>query len=213
MRERPRVKICGITRSRDAQRAVGLGADLLGLNFYSGSPRCVTVAQAREIVSDLGEARQDCRLVGVFVDRPIGEIERIREAIGLDLVQLHGRYSDEDAARLGQEVIRVVRPRGSLEGSLSLGMDRAWALLVDRYDPGLAGGTGRAWEIGRLGEMGRELEGERWLLAGGINPANVAQMIEVSRPWGIDVCSGVEGEPGSKSESLMEKLFAEIDNG
>jgi len=213
MRERPRVKICGITRSEDALLAANLGADLLGLNFHPGSPRCVSVAQGRQIVSELGEERGSCLVAGVFVDQSVAEVERIRDAAGLDLVQLHGDYSASDVERLGDGVIQVVRPRRALRTELACTVDGAWALLVDRYDPYLAGGTGFAWEERRLVEMSRALEGRRWLLAGGVRPENVARTLKLSEAWGIDVCSGVEAQPGRKSERLMRALFAEIENG
>lgn len=213
MTARPHVKICGITRGEDAVLAASLGADLLGLNFHPASPRCVSVEQGRKIVSELGEARRNCLLVGVFVDQSIAEIEQVRDAVGLDLAQLHGDYGASDIQRLGEGVVQVLRPRRALRTALASSVDGTWALLVDRYDPHLAGGTGVAWEERRLAEMSRELEGKRWLLAGGVRPGNVARMLKLSKAWGVDVCSGVEAEPGRKSERLMKELFAEIDNG
>lgn len=207
-----RVKICGITRSEDAAHAVRLGADFIGLNFHPGSPRWVSVSRAREIASSWAGERDRCLLVGVFVDQPVAEIERIRSAVGLDLVQLHGEYSERDVASLGARVIAVVRPRESVAEALDVKYEPSWALLVDRYDAHLAGGTGRSWELSRVEEVGRVLAGRRWFLAGGLKPGNVGRMIRTSSAWGVDVCSGVEEEPGKKSSSMMEQLFAEIES-
>jgi len=209
---RPQVKICGITRSEDALVAARLGADLLGLNFYPGSSRFVTESRAREITSALRRERDNCLLVGVFVDHPVGEIERIREVVGLDLVQLHGEYGGQDMERLGEGLIAVVRPRGRLADATELNCRNSWALLVDQYDPQVAGGTGRSWEKNRLAELGRVLAGERWFLAGGITAGNALEMIRASGAWGIDICSGVEERPGRKSATEMERLFAQIES-
>lgn len=211
MKSRSRVKICGVTRSEDALAAARLGADLVGINFHPKSPRFVTVDKGREIASALAEERDHCLLVGVFVDHPVGEIERIREVVGLDLVQLHGDYDVHDEERLGEGVITVVRPRDGVEEAIDLGPRSSWALLVDQYDPELAGGTGRSWERSRLEKLGRELAGERWLLAGGVKAENAVEMIRASGAWGIDVCSGVEQRPGRKSVRKMERLFAVIE--
>jgi phosphoribosylanthranilate isomerase len=202
-----RVKICGITSVDDAEAAVEAGADALGLVFYTGSPRCVTLEKAMEIsaVLPVSVAR-----VGVFLD---AEEEFVREAIdaaGLDTIQLHGAETPEYCARFELvsvwKAFRMVGPE-SLD-ALEAYATSAW--LLDSYVPGQPGGTGAQfnWELAVAAkEFGRPI-----VLAGGLTPENVREAIERVQPWGVDVSTGVERAPGRKIAARM-KAFVEAVQG
>lgn len=194
------VKICGLTTLADACAAWQAGADLLGFIFVAGSPRCVTPARAADIVRGLRGEGCDALAVGVFAGMPIDEVRRTAEAVGLDLVQLHGDETPAQAAEAGRPVIMARRVRGRVPWE-DLARYEAWAYLLDSHVPGRLGGTGRAWDYGVAAE-GRP-EGARVILAGGLDPDNVAAAVRAVRPWGVDVATGVEIAPGRKDAARM----------
>lgn len=216
---RPLVKVCGVTRGEDARLAVALGADLLGLNFHPPSPRALDVARAREVAATV--AGSGVLLVGVFVALAPDEIEEVAAAVGLDLVQLHGREDPEVARRFGARAIQVFRrptPPGAAE------LERygdVWGFLFDAppaapdRSAGAAGsdaygGTGRTWDHGVLRGVATR---RPVLVAGGVRPGNARRTLEVSGARGVDVCSGVESAPGIKDPGLMQRLFEEVRHG
>ncbi len=201
---RPAVKICGITRIEDAERAVELGAAYLGLNFHPPSPRFVDVDRARRIAD---RVRGRAGLVGVFVNRPLAEVEEIGERVGLDLFQFHG---DETAAAirpLAGRTIKALRLDEGWSESALEGFGDVWGFLVESRHPTLFGGTGQSWAYERLAAIDF---GKPVLVAGGIRPGTARRALEASRAWGVDVCSGVESAPGIKDAALLEQLFAEL---
>ncbi len=212
--ERPRVKICGVTRVEEARRAVELGAAMIGLNFYPPSPRALTVERARAIADAV---RGEATVVGVFVDRPEGEIEEIDRAVGLDLVQLHGDESPRCVAAFGDRALQVFRTDGDLSQVALADFPHAWGFLFDVRHPTLYGGSGAVWPYGALREitgsptiLDRDGRRRPILVAGGIGPGNALQAARESGAWGIDVCSGVESAPGIKDFHLLDQLFEEV---
>lgn len=198
-----RVKICGITREEDARLATALGADAIGMVFWPGSPRAVSVEQAARIVASLPPL---VTAVGVFVDQTAQEVEEIAGRVRLGAVQLHGRETPAFARSLSYRVIKAlpVGPDGPLEPT------EPWAdvvLLLDAHDPVRRGGTGRTIDWGRAAEIARR---HPVLLAGGLRPDNVAEAVTRVRPAGIDVSSGVESAPGIKDPQLLRALFAAL---
>ena len=208
-----RVKICGITSIADALAAVDAGADAIGLNFSSASPRACDVASARAIAAALPE---HVIKVGVFVNAPAEEIRRTVAEVGLNLVQLHG---DEPPTLLHQikpqAVMRVFRVAGDfamvddyLQACHRLAcMPRM--VLVDALCPGQFGGTGQKVDWGAAAAARHHFRGLPLVLAGGLNPTNVAAAIAAVRPWGVDTASGVETAPGRKSAELVRAFVAE----
>ncbi len=200
------VKVCGVTSVEDAAACAELGADCIGLNFHPGSPRFVTEERAAEIVKALPEST---RAVGVFVDRSPAEVARIADGVGLKIVQLHGDEPPEDLLELGRfQVIRAFRPRPE-EGWRRVGehllrlvaLGRPpWAILIDTFVPGAVGGTGRLIDPRLLASW---IDHPQVILAGGLNPANVAGRIAQVRPWMVDVASGVESQPGRKDRGAV----------
>ena len=189
---RTRVKICGITRTEDALRAVGQGADALGLVFYPASPRAVSIEQADAIARCLPPF---VTLVGLFVDASRNQIAEVLSQTRIDLLQLHGDESPEDCTGHGRPVIKVVRMRQGVDlHSLWRRYAGTAGLLLDTYRPGVPGGTGESfqWDL-----IPRDLAGAI-VLAGGLNPANVEQAIRRVRPYAVDVSGGVELRKGIK---------------
>lgn len=209
-----RVKICGVTTLEDALMASRAGADMLGLNFFTKSPRYLAPDAARDLCdalrADLGSA---CPLlVGVFVNEVVGKVSVTMEKVGLNFAQLSGDESGEMLRELRGIGFKAIRPR-----SLSEALDdaayfaqfgavdeRAPSLLVDAYNPTLYGGTGEQASA-EVAAAVRE-KTPRLMLAGGLTPENVGSRIAAVQPWGVDVASGVEGEmPGRKD---AEKIAA-----
>jgi phosphoribosylanthranilate isomerase len=201
---RLRVKVCGITNVEDARRSVELGAALLGLNFYAGSPRCVTLERAREIAAAVEDG---VTLVGVFVNEPALRMEEIAAAVGLDLLQLHGDESVETVNRLGARALKAMRWEGRPAQQEFDSYPGAWGFLLDRKLPGIFGGTGQPWNYADAAALPTA---KPVLIAGGVGADNVRGVIEQARPWGVDVCSRVERVAGVKDPSLLERLFQEI---
>lgn len=196
------VKICGLTRPADAVAAVEAGADLLGLNFFSASPRCVGRIVAREIADAV---RGAATLVGVFVDDGLAEIERTMEIVELDLAQLHGDEPRPIALELGPRAFPAIRLADPPTLEAFADLPEVWGVLVERrLADGRFGGAGLAWDYAPL-ELDR-----RWFLAGGLRPENVAAALRAARPSGVDVASGVESAPGVKDHELMKRFIAEV---
>lgn len=212
---RPRVKICGVTRAADALLALELGADYLGLNFYPPSPRFVDRATARRLVRTVRQAAPGVRLVGVFVDRPVSEVAETAADLGLDLLQFHGDETPDDVAPFAERAIKVFRVDERFDPGLLAAWSGVWGFLVDTRHPQLYGGSGESWDFGSLSRArdSDDSKSHRIFIAGGLGPGNVASALRAARPWGVDLCSGVESRPGHKDPALMRQLFEEIDHG
>jgi phosphoribosylanthranilate isomerase len=193
------VKICGITSLEDALTASTFGADAVGFVF-ADSPRRVTLETARSI--SLGMPAGPKR-VGVFVDSPLEEVQETIRYCGLDLVQLHGTESPEYCSELRDKAIKAIRVRDGMDVVRSRDY-RGCRLLFDCHDPARAGGTGRSFDWKLLRLIG---DRTRAIIAGGLRPLNLAHAIDLARPYGVDVSSGVEVEPGRKDPVLMYEFI------
>jgi phosphoribosylanthranilate isomerase len=213
------IKICGLTNVSDALCAAEAGADMLGFIFYPPSPRYVSPARAAEIVhlirtTSVRHAVQTPwvvegpRLVGVFVDESPATVRRIMSAAGLDLAQLHGDEPPAVVQALAPYAFKALRPQTAEDAERALDAYRsaflrrgdAPDLLVDAYHPARYGGTGEQADV-RIAQV---LSARcRLLLAGGLDPGNVAQAVRQVRPWGVDVSSGVEIRPGIKDHDRV----------
>jgi phosphoribosylanthranilate isomerase len=190
-----RVKVCGVTRLQDAKAAWEAGADALGLNFYPKSPRCVDAATAAALAATrppLGA------VVGVFVNAAPEDIRAKVRACGLTAVQLHGDEPPEACAGYGVPVIKALRVRGPEDVARAreyVGVGDVAGLLLDGAAPGYGGGgMGFDWSlVAQLSGSGVPV-----LVAGGLKPSNVAEAVRATRPYGVDVASGVESAPGIK---------------
>ncbi|HBL86262.1 MAG TPA: phosphoribosylanthranilate isomerase [Alcanivorax sp.] len=184
----PRVKICGITRPDDGRHAARAGADAIGLVFYPPSPRYVSPRQAADIVAALPPF---VTTVGLFVDAPPEQIAALLEQVPLDMLQFHGDESPEYCAAFQRPWIKALRMRDGVDPRAEAeryGAAGARGLLVDSYVPGVPGGTGERFDWDRLpADPSLPL-----VLAGGLDPANVAEAVRRVRPWAVDVSGGVE---------------------
>ena len=219
-RVRPHVKICGITRREDADAAIALGAEFIGLNFFAGSPRSIAVSEAASLRRHVGDR---ARVVGVFVDHEPAEVMRIAAAVALDLLQFHGHEGPAELEPHGARAIKVLRVEGELPRAEIARYSSAWGFLFDTARAAVAkpsngtdasdddhrrfGGTGTPWSWESAGPLPAD---RPVFVAGGIRPDNVADLLAVLSPWGIDVSSGVESAPGRKDPLLLERLFEEI---
>ena len=198
-----KVKICGITNWTDARRAVEAGAQFLGFNFYRPSPRYIQPAAARRIIRRLPDG---IAAVGVFVNEPEANMLTIARRVGLDYLQLHGDEPPEQVARLKREipVIKAVRVRDSFRPKQLDSFGRASAILLEGFDARRHGGTGKTfnWNLAHGSNGSRRI-----FLAGGLTPENVAEAIRVTRPYAVDVCSGVEARPGKKDPARIVALM------
>ncbi len=209
------VKICGITRPDDAVAAVQAGADAIGLNFAPPSPRAIDIPLAREIAGAIGSS---AIRVGVFVNHDAAAILECASQTPLDAVQLHG---DEPAEMLlalkNMPVVKAFRLQGGhltpitkyLEQCRELRRMPA-AVLVDAYSPDARGGTGHAadWEAAGLYRELALPSLPKLILAGGLNPKNVAMAIGEVRPHGVDTASGVEISPGIKDAQRTAEFIS-----
>jgi phosphoribosylanthranilate isomerase len=202
-----KVKICGVTRPEDALAAVELGASYLGLNFFPPSPRYVAPERAREIAQAVAGR---VPLVGVFVHCPAAEVEAIDAEVGLDFLQFSGDEPPADVNRFAPRAIKTFRTGGDPGAEALAPYDEVWALLVDVPHGALYGGTGNSWDYGTVAGLAAR---RRLFLAGGLRPDNARRAVAGSRPFAIDVCSGVESAPGIKDRALLERLFEEVRNG
>jgi len=203
----PKVKICGITNIDDAVKAVQLGADLLGFNFYPQSPRYIEPQEAEKIIRKL-PAFVD--IVGLFVNADADTIRKTASDLMLDWVQLHGDESPGFCMSLNNmpaQIIKAVRIKDGrdIEYAKNFAVD---ALLLDAFHPVLHGGTGQRFDWNSLPELTGHTFG-RTFLAGGINPKNVIEAVGLGF-YGIDICSGIEDSPRKKNHEKMEELFKKL---
>jgi phosphoribosylanthranilate isomerase len=198
-----KVKICGITNYEDAAAAMDMGADLLGFNFYPKSPRFVTLEKATDIINKLPGFMDTA---GVFVNASIEQIHETKELCRLDWVQLHGDEDPQFCRSLLSHNVKTmkairVKDQTDIERADSFFTD---AVLLDAFHPEKYGGTGLTFDWNVIGHISK-----RVFLAGGINPDNAAAAVKLG-VYGIDVCSGIEAEPGKKDHKKMKKLFENI---
>ncbi|AOS98605.1 N-(5'-phosphoribosyl)anthranilate isomerase [Microbulbifer aggregans] len=187
-----RVKICGITCVGDAEMAAAAGADALGLVFYEKSPRFVTPEQAAEIAHGVPPFVQ---LVGLFVDAHPERVREILAAVPLNLLQFHGSETAPYCEQFRRPYIKALRMKPGVDVNAAMAAHpRARGFLLDAYRAGVPGGTGESFDWQRVPrDSGRQI-----VLAGGLNPDNVAEAIRVAGPGAVDVSGGVEMAPGRK---------------
>ena len=211
------VKICGIRDSATACSVCEAGADAIGLNFYSPSLRCVERAVAREIAQQFGESLE---IIGLFVNHSLDEVLVVVDECGLQTVQLHGDETPEFLAELASRrpdirllrAFRIDESGCSVIGEYLAECDRLnvklAGCLVDSHVAGEYGGTGHTapWDL-----LADQYDAARWpplIVAGGLHPANVAEAIRITRPFGVDVASGVESARGFKDLELVREFIA-----
>src|SRR6185437_13917105 len=209
------VKICGITNQEDALVAVEAGADALGFVFYEKSPRYISPDAAREISSELSGRTER---VGVFVNQDGDGLCDIADDAALTAVQMHGDNEDPRVA----DLVVARRPLKVLVGvSMQRPNPDGWAMmweqksvhafLVDSASPAKLGGTGQTFDWHGAMKSLETIKGlSRLGLAGGLNPENVGEAIRITKPWGVDVSSGVEAQPGKKDPEKVRAFIRAV---
>ncbi len=196
------VKVCGVRTVEQARHAEACGANAIGVNLHGPSPRSVSPEVAAEIAASV-----DIEVVLVVVDRTLDDLEALVESIGPGSIQLHGHEPPGFGAGLEVPVWKAFRAHAGVEEEIEAWGDEANRFLLDAHVPGLAGGTGRrvdenlARRCADLGSM---------VLAGGLNPDNVADIAGRVGPWGVDVASGVESAPGAQDPDRVRAFIAAV---
>jgi phosphoribosylanthranilate isomerase len=215
------VKICGITSIEDALTAVEAGADALGFVFHQNSPRRVDPEQASRIVAQLPP---NLGTVGVFVEQTVQQINETAQEAGLNAVQLHGyefsRKKLKDVLNSHPRKLFIVFSApmlleknfggGELDLSPEIKNDIG-AIFLDSGKLEQPGGTGRSFDWTRAVPIASLISKDfNLVVAGGLNPDNVAEAIRILRPWGVDVSSGVETKPGKKDTARIRAFINRV---
>ncbi|MCR9201641.1 MAG: phosphoribosylanthranilate isomerase [Planctomycetaceae bacterium] len=220
MYDRMWIKICGITSAEDARVVSSSGAAAIGLNFYPASKRYLSPDALPEVRAAVSE---DMDVVGVFVNATTETVRQLTETARLDTVQFHGDETPEQVQQFQQacpdtHIIRAFRIGDAGFSAADTWLQRAAQLgvslqsvLIDAYHPGEYGGTGHqiradlvnAWHWPRQ-------PGNRFILAGGLRPDNVAAAISATAPFGVDTASGVEDSPGVKNATAVRAFVRNV---
>lgn len=203
---RTRVKICGITRRQDAEFAIEMGADALGLVFYPPSPRAVTIAQAEQIVEGLAPF---VAVVALFVDAEPEYVYKCLESLPIAILQFHGDESPEYCEQFERPYMKVVRMRDDVNlAELAIDYASSSALLLDSYQAGVPGGTGQSFDWSMINQIDKPI-----ILAGGLTVENIAIAIKQVQPYAVDVSGGVEQTKGIKDQQKIRDFMQEVVNG
>lgn len=212
-----KVKICGITNLDDALAAAEAGADYLGFIFFPPSPRSISKDKARQLISHLRGHHNAPLLVGVFVNESAEDMAQILDYCHLNLAQLSGDETpdligDRQSPIYGRSY-KVIRPLSFAEAETEaewymppIRKESQPTLLVDTHHTKLYGGTGLTANWSIAARLTGQVPG--LMLAGGLNPSNVAQAVSQVRPYAVDVASGVESTPGRKDHDLVRTFIS-----
>lgn len=193
------IKVCGVTTPEDAQLVIAAGVDMIGVNFCRTSSRYVTPARAAEIA----RVATGVKLVGVFVDPEQAEVHAALDAVPLDWLQFHGCEAPALCADFDLPFIKAVGVSDKFDfAPFAERYGQAFAYLLDEYDSEQHGGTGRVFDWNKWPESAKPL-----LLSGGLTPGNVGAAISQTRPWAVDVASGVEGGVRGRKDPARVAAF------
>lgn len=197
----PRVKICGITRVQDALIAEQAGADAIGLVFYAPSSRYVNdLSLAKEIAKAVGPFTT---VTALFVDASDADIEKVLREVPINLLQFHGNEDCARCERFGLPYIKALRvsDKASLDTQLTR-YPSAAGLLLDTFVKGVPGGTGQRFDWALVPRNSQQA----LIIAGGLNPNNVVNVLQLTGAYGVDVSGGVESAPGEKDPELVRQF-------
>ena len=201
---RTRIKFCGMTRAEDIAIAAALGVDAVGLILAERSPRCLTLARARALRAALPPL---VSAVALTMDAPLTQVREILQVLRPHWLQWHGSEDDADASAIGAPVLKALPMAG---GEPVLAAMARWphaaGFVLDAHAAGEPGGGGRCFDWQRAPRRAPK----PWLLAGGLDPDNVAAAILATRPFGVDVASGIEAAPGIKCPQKMARFVAAV---
>jgi phosphoribosylanthranilate isomerase len=194
-----RIKICGNTRAEDVELAVELGVDLLGF-IFTRSKRQVRVDQVKTVIAGVPDTVER---VGVFIDEPPEEIADIAQACGLTAIQVYRPLTEKDRS-LGLLLLPAFRVQEG-EDLSAIQFETGDHPLLDTWASDTIGGTGRAWAWSQAKAVAHQYP---VVVSGGLTPDNVDGAVRELHPWAVDVCSGVEAEPGRKDHGKL-RAFVE----
>lgn len=210
------VKICGMTNLEDALAAVEAGADAVGFVFYEKSPRRLSMETARQIVQNLPK---EVEKVGVFVNEAEDTLCELAERAGLTAIQMHGDHEDPRVA----DLVKARRPELKVLAAISMvhespdGWAMRWrpdvvhAFLVDSGGGSKPGGTGKTFDWSKSGPILENIKARgNVVAAGGLTPDNVCTALDILKPWGVDVVSGVEASPGKKDREKVRAFVRAV---
>ena len=201
---RTRIKFCGMTRPADADAAVRLGVDAIGLVLAPASQRFIRLEEAAIIRRRLPPFVQ---AVALFRNAVADEVKRALDELQPDLLQFHGDESPSFCASFGRPYLRAVPMKhGADLADWERRFAGAAALLLDAHGAGEQGGQGRAFDWSTIRSS------RPYVLAGGLTAENVAQAVRQVRPYAVDVSSGIERSPGLKDEAKMQRFIEEVRN-
>jgi len=201
---RTRVKICGLTRPEDALQAVNVGADAIGLVFYTNSPRNVSIAQAIEIARQVPAF---VTIVGLFVNAEADFVKEVIAKVKLNLLQFHGDETPVECAQYGLPYIKAIRVKPDTNlVQYEQDFNEAKGLLLDAYTEGVVGGTGHQFDWNLIPKTLTKPV----ILAGGLNAENVAGAIKKVRPFAVDVSGGVELSKGIKDAQKIAAFVQQV---
>jgi len=194
-----KIKICGNTRADDVELAVELGADLLGF-IFTHSKRQVRVDEIKDVIAQVPAGVER---VGVFIDEPTEQIGEVARACGLTAIQVYRPLTEKDRS-LGLLLLPAFRVQQG-EDLTTIPLEDGDHPLFDTWVPDSVGGTGRAWAWAQAREVVRKYP---VVVSGGLTAGNVDGAVRELHPWAVDVCSGVEAEPGRKDHAKL-RAFVE----
>ncbi len=206
-----KIKICGVTLADDAARVAAAGVDYIGLNFWPRSKRYLALERA-PLIAGIARSSGSAKIVGVFVNADHDEIVETVQAVELDAIQLHGEELPEDLAalaRLTKLPVWKAIPTGAPRDTENLDQWRTEMILLDTPSAG-RGGAGRPFDWALASDARRRFPQQQIMLAGGLDPANVATAIAQVAPFAVDVATGVETAPGVKDAAKVAAFVAAV---
>lgn len=208
---RAHIKICGVTLADDAARVAAAGVDYIGFNFWPKSKRYLDPVRA-PMLAAAARASGPARIVGVFVDANVDAVRAITSQVELDVIQLHGDEDAGDVQAIADATKLPVWKAIAIAGATDLDRLEAWPvehILLDTPSAG-RGGSGKTFDWTLAIEAHRRYPARRFVLAGGLDPHNVAAAIAAVSPWGVDVATGVEAGPGIKDPDKLAAFVAAV---
>lgn len=212
-----KLKICGLRETDHVQAAVAAGADFLGFNFVPGARRQLARDRARELIQQYRQQSEagGPRVVGLFANQPLDDVNDIVRYCGLDMAQLCGDEPPEYWQQVEVPVIKQVKVRDTghhdtvvseLLRSVEAIVSHGCVAMLDKHQEGYLGGTGHTFDWSIAAEVAERYD---FLLAGGLKPENVGQAVSAACPWGVDVSSGIETD-GVKDPAKIARFAEEV---
>lgn len=204
------IKICGITRSEDARAAAALGVDALGAVFYPPSPRAVEIGDLARIFADVPDS---VLRTALFVNPERSEVEKVLASGYIDRLQFHGDEQRSFCNSFAVPYFKALRVGGGLDVLPAIAeYSDAELIFLDSFDKKAPGGTGKTFDWS-IAKQAVEQSGQHIVLAGGLDPDNVADAVEQVSPFGVDVSTGVESSPGIKCAQRLKEFVQGAGNG